>query len=87
MKLLPWLDTTVHFIILILVILIFLRLNKESFENCVGVQYNGLNLLDNPTDPVCTEGITSRFPDGGCLYYNPEQVAIDYMKGAFTPAV
>jgi len=72
---------------LLLTIVIYVKVRKEPFENCVGVQYNGLNFLDNPKAPICTKGIKSRFADGGCLEYNPQQVAIDYMDGKFTPAV
>jgi len=72
---------------LIIYIYTLVAKQKEKFENCVGVQYNGLNFLDNPNGPICTKGIKSVYPDGGCLEYNPDQVAIDYMEGKFRPAV
>lgn len=69
------------------VVTILVRLYKEPFENCIGAQYNGLNLLENPSAPVCTHGIQSEFRDGGCVTYDPQEVAIAYMKGRFLPAV
>lgn len=87
MKLLPVLNTLLLLITLGVVLTILVRLYREPFENCVGAQYNGLNLLDHPKAPVCTEGIRSQFADGGCLTYDPEKVAIAYMEGKFMPAV
>lgn len=87
MKLLAVFNTLLLLITLSVVVTILVRLYKEPFENCVGVQYNGLNMLDNPTEPVCTQGIKSRFRDGGCLEYNPDNVAIAYMQGKFIPGV
>jgi len=72
---------------LALLIVLLKKMNKEQFCNCVGVQYNGLDFLNNPNGPVCSKGIKSVYPDGGCLTYDPEQVAIDYMHGKFIPAV
>lgn len=76
-------------VILIFVILIYKKVTSttDHFANCVGVQYNGLPFLENKTTPVCTQGIKSMYPDGGCLVYNPDDVAIAYAKGAFRPAV
>lgn len=58
-----------------------------SFGNCVGVQYNGLNYLENKNGPLCAKGTKPLFKDGGCLLYDPQKVAIDYMEGKFRPAV
>ena len=59
----------------------------NGFGNCVGAQYNGLNYLENKNSPICANGTKPLFKDGGCLLYDPQKVAVDYMKGKFKPAV
>lgn len=59
----------------------------NGFGNCVGVQYNGLNYLENKHGPLCANGTKPLFKDGGCLLYDPQKVAVDYMNGKFRAAV
>jgi hypothetical protein len=77
----------VTLVILVIVSTILHKINKEQFENCVGVQYNGLHFLENKKAPLFTRGYKSRYADGGLLVYDQDQAAIDYEKGRFTPAV
>lgn len=58
-----------------------------GFGTCVGAQYNGLNYLENKNGPLCANGTKPLFKDGGCLLYDPQKVAIDYMNGKFKPGV
>jgi hypothetical protein len=79
----------VSLVILGMTIAIFHKVNQssEQFENCVGVQYNGLHFLENKKAPLFTYGYKSRYPDGGLLVYDAEQVPIDYDHGKFKAAV
>ena len=79
-------QTLVLLAILIMVILLWCRSPKtESFANCVGMQYNGLQALQHPHAPICTRGFHARYPEGGCVEYNPDDAAIAYAKGRVTP--
>lgn len=82
------LEIALEIVILVLVVLIYLRLSKERFDNCFGMQYYGGGMLKDKNKPVCAEGTTKPlYPEGGCAEYDPETVSQEYREGKFTPAV
>jgi hypothetical protein len=91
--LLYYLYQFIHFAIiitiLVFVILIYQNIkHTENFDNCFGIQYNGLPLIDNPKLPLCSKNTTKPlYPEGGCAVYNPEKISQEYAEGKFTSAV
>jgi len=61
--------------ILILVILIYrnTKISSESFCNCVGMQYDGTAVEENPESPICSNDSTPRFRTGGCVTCSSNQ--------------
>lgn len=75
-------------VVLVLVIIIYVRVQNEGFDNCFGVQYNGLNLLENKDNKICSEGTTEPlYKDGGCAVYDPAKIETEYEEGKFTKGV
>jgi hypothetical protein len=81
MFLLSLLFHLVYLILLIIILVLVIRLQKqkELFENCFGMQYNGLPLLEHQHSPICASGTTQPlYQEGGCAQYDPQQQSVDY---------
>ena len=62
-------------------IMVHRLIKKENFENCFGIQHNGIAMQQDYSLPRCSKGYGNVPPLGGCNEYNPKKVSEEYTKG------
>lgn len=62
-------------------IMVHRLLKKEDFQNCFGIQHNGIAMQQDYNLPRCSKGYGNIPPLGGCNEYNPKKVSEEYAKG------
>jgi hypothetical protein len=82
------LEIALLIVILVFVILIYMKQQKENFDNCFGMQYYGEPFYNNYDNKICAKGTTQPlYPEGGCAVYDPSKISAEYAEGKFTAAV